>query len=67
MTKQTTGKRDKAAANHLLEAFRVFSETGKSESICEECQTVIQFQKCGDDAYECSCVCGRYTTVLKGI
>lgn len=68
MEKVTENKlRDKAGIKHLLEAFREFTEQGKSSVLCDQCEGAIEFHRLSDEVWQSSCLCGKYNEILRGI
>ena len=60
-------ERDKAKVQRLMEAHRVFMETGQNTVTCKQCGSVIAFRKLGEEAEESSCSCGKYNSTLRGL
>jgi hypothetical protein len=59
--------RDGVALERLLEAFREYADTGQSVAECDDCGSVIQFRQLGDEAWQSSCDCGKYSDTFRGI
>lgn len=63
---KTEGSRPSDKLEVLVEAFRIFEQTGECCLECDDCNGIIQLEALSDSAWRCNCKCGKYKDTLRG-
>jgi hypothetical protein len=58
---------DEVSIQLLLKASEEYFESGQTTVCCNKCQSRIEFEKLGDQAWKHFCHCGKFNGTMRGL